>query len=84
MRTCECAFLRNRSAVRFRLRDITFHSLKIAAEYSADEPATSIVNVHLRNRVNIELLHDSRFPIDDIDLAQRDLGIVSRHLIEAR
>ena len=84
MRTCECAFLRNRSAVRLRLRDVTFHFFKIDAEHGANETATSIVNVHLRNRVNVELLRDCRFPIDDIDLAQRNLGIIPRHLLEAR
>ena len=84
MRRRECAFLRNRLAVRLRLRDVTPYFLKIAAEYRADETATSIVNVHLRNRVNVELLHHCRFPIDDIYLPQRNLGIISRQLLEAR
>src|SRR5215469_8437489 len=84
MRTRECAFLHNLSAVRLRPRDVTFHSFNIAAEYSADETTTSIVNVHLRNRVKVELLRDCRFPVDDIYFAQRNLGIVSRHLLEAR
>ena len=84
MRACECAFLPNRSTVRLRVSDVTFHFFEIDAEYSADETATSIVNVHLRNRVNVELLRDCRFPIDDIDLAQRYLGITPRHLLEAR
>ena len=84
MRACECAFLPNRSTVRLRLRDLTFHFFEIDAEYSADETATSTVNVHLWNRVNVELLHDCRFPIDDVDLAQRNLGIASRQLLEAR
>jgi len=84
MRTCQCVFLRNWSAVRLRLRNVTFHFFKIDAEYSADETATSIVNVHLRNRVNVELLRDCRFPTDDIDLAQRNLGIAPHHLLEAR
>ena len=66
------------------MRDVTFHFFEIHAEYSADETATSIVNVHLRNRVNVELLHDRRFPIDDVDLAQRNLGITPRQLLEAR
>jgi hypothetical protein len=78
------ALQRNRSAARFRVRDVTFHFFEIDAEYSADETATAIVNVHLRNRVNVELLHDCRFPIDDVDLAQRNLGITPRHLLEAR
>jgi hypothetical protein len=34
--------------------------------------------------VNIELLYDCRFPIDDVDLAERNLGITPRHLLEAR
>jgi hypothetical protein len=84
MRACECAFLRNRSTVRLRLRDVTFHFFEIDAEYSADETATSIVNVHLRNRVNVKLLYDGGSPIDDVDLAQRNLGITPRHLLEAR
>ena len=84
MRTCQCVFLRNWSAVRLRLRDVTFHFFKIDAEYGANETAASIVNVHLRNRVNVELLCDCRFPIDDIDLAERNLGIIPRHLLEAR
>src|SRR5437764_9568820 len=46
------------SAVRLRLRDVTFHSFKIDAEHGPNETAISIVNVHLRNRVNIELLRD--------------------------
>jgi len=84
MRTCPCAFLHDWSAVRLGLRDVTFHFFKIAAEHSADETATSIVNVHLRNRVNVEFLHDCRFPIKDIYLAKRNLSIVSRHLLETR
>lgn len=84
MRACECAFLRDRSTVLLRLRDVTFHFFEIDAQYSADQTATSIVNVYLRNRVDIELLHDYRFPIDDVDLAQRNLGITPRHLLEAR
>ena len=63
------ASLRNRSAIRLRLRDVAFHFFKIDAEHGADETAASIVNVHLRNRMNVELLRDRRFPIDDIDLA---------------
>ena len=84
MSACECARRCVRSAARLRLRDVTFHFFEIGAEYRADETATSIVNVHLRNRVNIELLRDCRFPIDDIDFAQRNLRIISRHLLEAR
>ena len=84
MGTHECAFLPNRSAARLRLRDVAFHAFKIHAEYSTHETAASIVNIYLRNGVNIELLHDCRFPIDDIYLAQRNLGIVSRQLLEAR
>jgi len=49
MRACECAFLPNRSTVRLRVSDVTFHFFEIDAEYGADETATSIVNVHLRN-----------------------------------
>ena len=84
MNTRECAFLGNLSAVRLRLRDVALHLFKIDAEHGPNETATSIVNVHLRNRVNVELLCDCRFPIDDIDLAERNLGIIPRHLLEAR
>src|SRR5262245_27506969 len=83
MRTRERAVLRNWSAVRLRLRDVTLYSFKIAAEYSAGQTATSIVNVYLRNRVNVELLRDCSPPIDDINLAQGNLWIISRHLLEA-
>ena len=37
MRACECAFVRNQSTVRLRLRDVIFHFFEIDAEYSADE-----------------------------------------------
>ena len=57
------------STVGLRLRDVTFHFFEVNAQRGANETAISIVNVHLRDRVNVELLRDSRSPIDDINLA---------------
>ena len=74
----------SRSAARLRLCDVTFYFFEINAHDSADEVATAIVNIHLWNGVNVELLHDWRSPIDDVDFAKRDTGIASRHLLEAR
>src|SRR5438552_1026315 len=39
----------SRSAARLRLCDVTFYCFEINAHDSADEAATAIVNVHLRN-----------------------------------
>ena len=85
MRVCECARQRGgRSVARLRLCHKTFYLVEIDAHDSADEAAVAVVNVHLRNRVNIELLRDCSSPIHDVDLAQRDLGIISHHLLQAR
>lgn len=71
------------SAIRFRLRDVSFDFFEIDAEHSADKTATPIVHVHLWNRADVELLHNGCCPINDVDLAERDFAIASRHLFEA-
>ena len=85
MRVCQCARRpRNRSAAGLRLCDVAFNQFGVDADDSADEAATAIVNVHLRNPVNVELLRDCSSPINDVDFAERDLGIACRHLLQAR
>src|SRR5919106_4193095 len=71
------------SAAAFSLRYVTLYFPNVAADNSADETAPAIVNVNLRNRADVELLHHRRFPIDDVDLAQRNLRIGSGHLLQA-
>ena len=78
------ASLLNCSAARLSLRDVAFDFFEIDAEDGADETTTLIINVYLRNRVDIKLLYDRGSPIHDIDFSKHDLGIVSRHLLEAR
>ena len=75
------ASVRNGLTVRLCLPDVPFHCFDIDTEHSADETATSIVNVNLGNRVNVELLRHCRFPVNDINLPQRNLGVTPRHLL---
>jgi hypothetical protein len=70
------------SAAGFRLRDITFDLFEIDASNGANQNAPAIINVNLRNRVEVELPCHWRSPIDDADLAQRNLRIASRHLLQ--
>src|SRR6266540_1529289 len=72
------------SAAGFRLRDVSFDLVEIGAEHSSDEAAPAIVNVNLWNGVDVELLRHGCSPVDDVDLAQRNLRIASRHLFQAR
>jgi hypothetical protein len=65
-------------------RDVASDFFEIGADHSANEAATTVVHVHLRNRVNIKLLHNSGSPIDDVNLPQRNIGIASRHFLQAR
>src|SRR6266404_5527559 len=74
---------RDRSAAGFCLRHVTFNRLEVGADNATDEIPSAIVNVNLRNRVDAELLHHRRVPIDDVDLAQRNLRIGSCHLLQA-
>src|SRR6266498_4106276 len=71
------------SAAGFCLRDVTLDLLDVGANNGADEAAAAIVNVDLRNRADVVLLHHRRFPVDDVDLAQRNLRIGSCHLLQA-
>ena len=79
---CAC-FAPERSSAAFRLRHVSFDRLEISAENTADETATTIVNVNLRYRFNVELLHHQRFPIGDVDLAQGNFRITYPHLLQA-
>ena len=64
----------------FGLRYVTPDLVEIGTNNGADKTATAIVNVNLRDGVDVVLLHHRRVPIDDVDLAQRNLRIVSCHL----
>ena len=65
------------------MRDVTLDLLDVGTDDGADETPAAIVNVNLRNRVNVVLLRHRRVPIDDVDLAQRNLRIGSCHLLQA-
>ena len=71
------------SAAGFRLRYVILDLVDIGADNGADESATAIVNINLRNRVDVVLLYHRRLPVDDVDLAQRNLRIGSCHLLQA-
>src|SRR5260370_15085126 len=71
------------SAAGFRFRYVTLNLFGVGADNGADEKAPTIVNVNLWNRVDIELLRHRRVPIDDVDLAQRTIGIGAFHLRHA-
>src|SRR5204863_4767886 len=71
------------SAAGFRLRYVTLNLFGVGPENGTNEKTPTIVNVNLRNRVNVELFHDRRVPIDDVDFAQRNLRIRLRHLLQA-
>src|SRR6266571_7986006 len=74
---------RDPSAAGFRLRYVTLNLFGVGADNGADELAAAIVNVNLWNRVDVVLLRHRRVPIDDVDLAQRNLRIGLRHLLQA-
>jgi hypothetical protein len=38
--------------------------------------AAAIVNIHLRNRVKVELFYHWRFPINDVNFTERKLFLV--------
>src|SRR4029450_13096475 len=71
------------SAAGFCLRDVTLDLLDVGTDNGADQATAAIVNVDLRNRVDVVLLHHRRFPVDDVDLAQRYLRIGPCHLLQA-
>src|SRR4029453_3268790 len=71
------------SAAGFCLRDVTSNLFDVGTDNGADKAAAAIVNVDLRNRADVVLLHHRRFPINDIDLAQRNLRIGPCHLLQA-
>src|SRR5436309_7139186 len=73
-----------RSAAGFCLCDVSFDAVQINAANCADEGAAAIIDIHLWNGVNMELLRHGRPPPDDVDLAQRYLRIATRHLLQAR
>ncbi len=72
------------SAADFCLRDVTLDLVDVGANNGANPTATAILNVHLRHGVNIEFLRHGRSPVDDVDLAQRNRRIATRHLFQAR
>src|SRR5439155_9310742 len=73
---------RSTSTAGFRLRHVTLNPFGVGADNGADELAAAIVNVNLRNRMDAVLPHHRRVPIDDVDLAQRNLRIRLCHLLE--
>ena len=52
--------------------DVILHCVRIDASDGADQFAFAIVNLNMRNRIQVELLRHRRLPIDDVDLAQHD------------
>src|SRR5262249_1018594 len=70
------------SAASFSLRDVTLDLVDVSAGNSADELAAAVVNAHLWKRIDGELSRDGGFPIHDVDLADRDLRIAGRHLLQ--
>jgi hypothetical protein len=64
-----------------RLRDVTFDLLDIGASNSADETAAGVVHLHDRNGVDVVLF---RAPIGEVNLAQCNLAIACRHLLQGR
>ena len=77
-------FVKPPSAAGLRWRDVSFDAVEIKATNRADEAAPAIINVNLRNGVNMELLRHGCSPPDDVDLAQRYVRIGLRHLLQAR
>src|SRR6266404_5753198 len=73
----------DRSAAGFRLCYVTPDLFDVGADNGANETAAAIVNVNLRDRVDVVLPRHRRVPIDDVDLAQRNLRIGSCHLLQA-
>src|SRR5437867_6883875 len=80
---CECVRgLPDASAASFGLCHVTLDLIDVSAGNSADELAGAIVNAHPWKRVDGELSRDGGFPSHDVDLAERDLGIAGRHLLQ--
>src|SRR5437867_10147561 len=80
---CECVRgLPDASAASFGLCHVTLDLIDVSAGNSADELAGAIVNAHPWKRVDGELSRDGGFPIHDVDLAERDLRIADRHLLQ--
>ena len=67
----------NRSTL--RLGDVTFELLDVGADNSADETAAAIVHLHVRKGLDIRARWRS---IGEVDLAQRNVGIGCRHLLQ--
>src|ERR1700730_7069760 len=74
---------RDLSAAGFRLRDVALNLFDVGADNGADEMAAAIVDVNLRNRVDVVLPHHRRVPVNDVDLAQHNLRIGFCHLLQA-
>ena len=70
------------SAAGFRLRYVTLNLFGVGPDNGTNEKTPTIVNVNLRNRADVVLLHHHRVLIDDVDLAQRNLRIASCHLFD--
>src|SRR5215211_424811 len=71
------------SAAGFRLRYQTADLFNLYAHDGAEETTLPIVNVNLRNRVNVVLPRHRCVPINDVDLAQRNLRVGLCHLLQA-
>ena len=57
------------SASGLSLRYVTLNLVDIGADNGPNQTAPAVVNVNLRNRVDVKLPRHRRFPIDDVDLA---------------
>src|SRR5206468_2399007 len=73
---------RPRSAAGSCLRDVTFNRVDVSAINGSDKTASAIIDVNLRNRVDVELLYHCGSPIHDVDLAQCNVRIASCHLLQ--
>src|SRR5207249_4798595 len=67
-----------------RLRHVLPHLIGVGAAHGANELSFASVNLDPRKCVHIILLRYCRAPVDDIDLAHRDLGVALRQLLERR
>ena len=64
-----------------RLRDVTFDLLDVGARNTADKAAAAIKHYHVRNALDVVLARLLRRLLG-VDLAQRNLGIGCRHLLQ--
>src|SRR5437899_10260924 len=75
---------RSSSAAAFGLRDVAPDLFDVAADDGANERAAAIVNGDGGNAVKAVLQRHGTFPVDDVDLANGDIRIAVRHLLQMR